>query len=115
MKTIYFDNAATTKPAESAIRAADHAMNEMWANPSSIYSAGNEAAKALAAARRFSGKIFRGAQQNLFSRTRIKRALISLYMKQGFVGQALYPANCVPCVNFWKTVVRGGKLWYSVS
>ena len=48
---IYLDNAATTRPSEAAIEAAKRAMTEEWGNPSSVYSLGNEARKALEAAR----------------------------------------------------------------
>ena len=44
---IYLDNAATTRPCEAAIAAARRAMTEEWGNPSSVYSAGNEARRAL--------------------------------------------------------------------
>ena len=44
---IYLDNAATTRPCEAAIAAADRAMTEEWGNPSSVYSAGASARRAL--------------------------------------------------------------------
>lgn len=48
---IYLDNAATTRPSEAAIEAAKRAMTEEWGNPSSVYSLGNEARRALDTAR----------------------------------------------------------------
>lgn len=44
---IYLDNAATTRPCEAATEAAKRAMTEEWGNPSSVYSAGGEARRAL--------------------------------------------------------------------
>ena len=40
---IYLDNSATTKPCESAIKAAEKAMCEAWGNPSSLHRLGVEA------------------------------------------------------------------------
>lgn len=45
--SIYLDNAATTRPSEAAIEAAQHAMREQWGNPSSVYAAGAAAHRAL--------------------------------------------------------------------
>ncbi len=44
--TVYFDNAATTRPCPEAVRAVSDAMTEIFANPSSSHRAGR-AAKAL--------------------------------------------------------------------
>ena len=48
---IYLDNSATTKPCTEAVDAMNHALTEMWANPSGLYSFGIDAAKALRDAR----------------------------------------------------------------
>ena len=40
MKEIYFDNSATTKPYPEAVDQARIAIEEMFHNPSSIYSRG---------------------------------------------------------------------------
>ena len=48
---IYLDNAATTKMSDAAIHAMIPYMNEIYGNPSSLHSAGQEANKALQSAR----------------------------------------------------------------
>ena len=48
---IYLDNAATTKMSKTAIRAMLPYMDEIYANPSSLHSAGQRASEALADAR----------------------------------------------------------------
>ena len=48
---IYLDNSATTKPCAEAVAAITQALTEGWANPSSLYSFGIDAAHALRAAR----------------------------------------------------------------
>lgn len=50
-KTIYLDNAATTKMSNTAIRAMLPYMNEIYGNPSSLHSVGQKAAEALSDAR----------------------------------------------------------------
>ena len=40
---IYLDNSSTTKPCESAINAAEHALRDVWGNPSSLHRLGVEA------------------------------------------------------------------------
>lgn len=52
---IYLDNAATTKMSEAAIRAMIPYMNEIYGNPSSLHSIGQEANEALMNARGFVG------------------------------------------------------------
>ncbi|MGN1084775.1 MAG: cysteine desulfurase NifS, partial [Lachnospiraceae bacterium] len=49
---IYLDNAATTKVSKAAIAAMLPLMDEVYGNPSSLHSAGQRAAEALAEARR---------------------------------------------------------------
>ena len=49
---IYFDNAATTKPCPEAVAAVNHFLTDVWANPSSLHSAGIEARRAVEEARR---------------------------------------------------------------
>ena len=48
---IYLDNSATTKPCPEAVEAMTDALTVNWANPSSLYSFGIDAAKRLRAAR----------------------------------------------------------------
>lgn len=48
---IYFDNAATTKMSDAAIQAMLPYMNEVYGNPSSLHSAGQQASEALSGAR----------------------------------------------------------------
>ena len=48
---IYFDNSATTKPCESAVSAVNHALNEVFGNPSSRHTEGMKAAGGLIYAR----------------------------------------------------------------
>ena len=48
---IYLDNSATTKPCAEAVEAMTKALTEGWANPSSLYSFGIDAAHALRDAR----------------------------------------------------------------
>lgn len=48
---IYLDNSATTKPCESAIVAITDALTGNWANPSSLYEFGIDAARELRSAR----------------------------------------------------------------
>ncbi len=48
---IYFDNAATTKPSDAAVKAVLDALCVSWGNPSSRHGAGREAKKALDAAK----------------------------------------------------------------
>lgn len=40
---IYFDNAATTKPADSVIKTFERILNNIYGNPSSPHSYGHEA------------------------------------------------------------------------
>lgn len=47
----YFDNSATTKPCPEAVAAALEALEATWANPSSLYRQGGEAAARLREAR----------------------------------------------------------------
>ena len=54
---IYLDNAATTKMSEAAIRAMIPYMNEIYGNPSSLHSIGQEANEALTKARERIAKI----------------------------------------------------------
>ena len=48
---IYADNAATTRPSKTAITAMTKALQEIYGNPSSLYSTGQEAKEALEQAR----------------------------------------------------------------
>ncbi len=51
MKTIYVDNAATTRTGAAARRAMEACMEEYWANPSSLHSPGQQAREMLERAR----------------------------------------------------------------
>ena len=48
---IYADNAATTRPSKTAISVMTHALEEVYGNPSSLYSTGQAAKEALEQAR----------------------------------------------------------------
>ena len=48
---VYLDNSATTKPCREAVDAVNYMMTENYGNPSSLHSAGIEAAKSLISAR----------------------------------------------------------------
>ena len=50
-KTIYFDNAATTRVSDSVLEAVIPYLREQYGNPSSIYSLGRQSATAIAKAR----------------------------------------------------------------
>ncbi len=51
MKTVYFDNSATTPVSERAAKKAYEAMTEQWGNPSSVHGKGVEAERLLTEAR----------------------------------------------------------------
>ena len=51
MKMIYLDNAATTKPSEAAVAAAEKVMREDWGNPSSAHALGTAASRILESSR----------------------------------------------------------------
>lgn len=48
---IYLDNSATTRPCNEAVDAMNHALTELWANPSGLYGFGIDTARALRDAR----------------------------------------------------------------
>ena len=48
---VYFDNSATTKPCEKAVKAMINSLEELWGNPSSLHCEGIKAEKALEGAR----------------------------------------------------------------
>ena len=48
---IYFDNAATTKPSESAVKKAEIFLKEKFFNPSALYAGGLDSANEISAAR----------------------------------------------------------------
>lgn len=48
---VYFDNSATTKPCEKAVKAMINSLEELWGNPSSLHYEGIKAEKALEGAR----------------------------------------------------------------
>ncbi len=51
MKTVYFDNSATTPVSEAVAKKAYEAMTEWWGNPSSVHGKGVEAERLLSEAR----------------------------------------------------------------
>ena len=64
---IYADNAATTKMSPTAIQAMLPYLEEVWGNPSSLYSAGQRAAEALESARaRIAACIHAAAPRELY-------------------------------------------------
>lgn len=64
---IYADNAATTKMSPTAIQAMLPYLEEVWGNPSSLYSAGQRAAEALESARaRIASCIHAAAPKELY-------------------------------------------------
>ena len=48
---VYFDNSATTKPCEKAVKAMINSLEELWGNPSSLHYEGVKAEKVLECAR----------------------------------------------------------------
>ena len=48
---IYLDNSATTRPCAAAVAAVTNALTQLWANPSSLYNFGIDAARELRKAR----------------------------------------------------------------
>ena len=50
--SIYFDNAATTKPCQEAVEAVNRGLSELWGNPSSLHSMGLDAQLAVDEARK---------------------------------------------------------------
>jgi cysteine desulfurase len=63
---IYFDNAATTRPYDEAINAADALMRTGYANPSAIHSFGMEADGGLKSARGVIAKILGAKAQEIY-------------------------------------------------
>ena len=51
MDFIYLDNNATTQPAPEVVAAMQHALTELWANPSSIHRAGQSVRRRMELAR----------------------------------------------------------------
>ncbi len=51
MKTVYFDNSATTKPSEGVIREVSDALSELYGNPSSRHAVGLAASRRVKEAR----------------------------------------------------------------
>ena len=64
--TVYFDNAATTRPCEEAISAAVRAMEEAYGNPSSTHHKGREASKLLDNARNSVAAALGAAKEEIF-------------------------------------------------
>jgi len=52
MDWVYLDNNATTRPAPEVADAVDHAMRELWANPSSVHRFGQQVRQQIELARR---------------------------------------------------------------
>lgn len=53
---IYLDNSATTKPCKTAVEYINNALNNSWANPSSLYSLGIDAESVVTSARQIIAK-----------------------------------------------------------
>ena len=66
MKGIYLDNAATTKTSQKTIEAMLPYMNEIYGNPSSLHSAGQEAAEALMNARQTVASYLGASEKEIF-------------------------------------------------
>ena len=63
---IYFDNSATTKPCETAIKYINSALNENWGNPSSLHSLGIYAENVLDKTRKAIAKSIQAEQQEIY-------------------------------------------------
>ncbi|MDR0916584.1 MAG: cysteine desulfurase [Oscillospiraceae bacterium] len=63
--TVYFDNAATTKPRPEAVAAATRAMTELYGNPSSTHEIGRAAAFELTRAREHVAAALGGKPENI--------------------------------------------------
>lgn len=64
--TVYFDNSATTKPCDNAVKAAVFAMEECWGNPSSLHFKGSDAAKLLEKSRKQVSALLKCPKENFF-------------------------------------------------
>ncbi|MDR2360554.1 MAG: cysteine desulfurase NifS [Oscillospiraceae bacterium] len=64
--TVYADNAATTQMSTAAIAATTDALTNIWGNPSSIHGTGQEALKALDAARRKVAEIINAEPREIY-------------------------------------------------
>ncbi len=64
--TVYFDNSATTKPCEKAVKAAYFAATECWGNPSSLHFLGSEAADLLDKSRKQVSGLLNCKKDNFF-------------------------------------------------
>lgn len=62
---IYFDNAATTKPCDSAVKAACEAFVN-FGNPSSLHKAGLEASKVVSASRKIIARSLKAQEEEIF-------------------------------------------------
>lgn len=62
----YFDNSATTKPCENAVRACQKALTESWGNPSSLHSAGLQAKRAVDEARKIAASFLNCEESEIF-------------------------------------------------
>lgn len=62
----YLDNSATTKPCEKAVIAAKEAADEIWGNPSSLYSIGSFAKKQLEKARANIAEVLSADKEEIF-------------------------------------------------
>ena len=64
--TYYFDNAATTKISKEVINSMQPYLNEIYGNPSTIYSIGREAKKAIEIAREKVAKVINADSKEIF-------------------------------------------------
>lgn len=115
-KTIYLDNAATTKMSKSAINAMLPYMDSIYGNPSSLHSVGQKANEALVNARERIAKLLGCEAREItftsggseadnqaivsaarFGKSKGKNALKDYYDKNGIeYDHSLFP-NCESC------------------
>ncbi len=65
----YFDNSATTKPADEAVKSALFALTECWGNPSSLHSKGTKAHNELIKAKKRVSSLLGCQSENFFFTT----------------------------------------------
>lgn len=63
---IYFDNAATTKPCDEAVKAVSDALKTNWSNPSSLHGLGLKAEQAVNSAREIIAKALDTDSENIY-------------------------------------------------
>lgn len=63
---IYFDNSATTKPCEAAVKKINETLSEIWGNPSSLYGFGVKAECEMSDARSSAAKLLNCKENEIF-------------------------------------------------